>query len=369
MMKQVARFLMLVLFVIATQSANAQQAREYVTINPAASFIHGRGWSTDLKDDFDRLPAKAESMVRKDVWNLSKHSAGLSLRFMSNSNEVIIRYTVSGNKEMYHMPSTGVSGLDLYARSGSGPWIWAGARASFGDTIVYRYTELNQDPNREYTLYFPLYNHVNWMEISYPKGKELTLLAPQKNKPIVIYGTSIAQGGCASRPGLGWTNILGRKLDMPMVNLAFSGNGRLEKEVLELIAEIDAEMYVLDCLPNLTGSEYLQGELKSRLVHAITYLQSRRPGVPILLNEHAGYTNEYTNDARRNVYQAANRILVEVADSLKSAGTKNIFLQTKKDVGQDIESTVDGTHPNDIGMMQIAEAYDKRIRVILGLAK
>jgi hypothetical protein len=368
MMKQVPRLLIL-LFVLSAQCLYAQQAREYVTIKPSPGSVQGRGWSTDLKDDFDRLPAKAEAMVRKEVWNLSKHAAGLFLRFTSNSDEVIVRYTVSGNKEMYHMPSTGVSGLDLYARSGSGPWIWAGARASFGDTIVYRYTELNQDPNREYTLYLPLYNHVKWMEISYPKEKVFTLLAPQKKKPIVIYGTSIAQGGCASRPGLGWTNILGRKLDMPMINLAFSGNGRLEKEVLELIAEIDAEMYVLDCLPNLAGAEYMQGELRRRLVHAITYLQTKRPGIPILLNEHAGHTNEYTNDARRNVYQAANKILVDVVDSLKSAGTNNIFLQTKKEVGQDIESTVDGTHPNDIGMMQIAEAYEKKIRGILKYKK
>jgi lysophospholipase L1-like esterase len=359
------QLLIVCLLLISFHVAEAQQGREYVTIRPSAAVVQGRGWNTDLKEEFDRLPARAEAMVRKEVWNLSRHSAGLYLRFRSDADEIIIRYAVSGAKEMYHMPSTGVSGLDLYARSAKGEWIWAGARASFGDTIVYRYTELNQEPNREYTLYLPLYNHVNWMEISYPKGKTLAIMDPEKKKPIVVYGTSIAQGGCASRPGLGWTNILGRKLDKPMINLAFSGNGRLEKELLELISEIDAEMYVLDCLPNLAGAEYMQGELKRRLVYAISFLQSKRPGVPILLNEHAGYTNEYTSDARRNVYQAANKVLVGVVDSLRSAGTRNIYLQTKEEVGQGIESTVDGSHPNDIGMMQIAEAYDKKIRAIL----
>jgi lysophospholipase L1-like esterase len=365
MMKPTGHWLILVLFMLSGQRLEAQPSREYIAINPPASSVHGRGWSTGLKEAYDRLPAKAEALVRKEVWNLSRHGAGLYLKFASNTDEIVIRYTVSGNKEMYHMPSTGVSGLDLYAKTPSGPWVWAGARASMGDTITYRYTDLNQDPNREYTLYFPLYNHVNWMEISYPKGKAFTIIEPLKQKPIVVYGTSIAQGGCASRPGLGWTNILGRKLDKPMINLAFSGNGRLEKEVLELIAEIDAEMYVLDCLPNLAGAEYMQGELKRRLVHAITFLQARKPGIPILLNEHAGYTNESTSDVRKSVYQAANKVLAGVVDSLRSAGTRNIYLQTKEEVGQGIESTVDGSHPNDIGMMQIAEAYDKKIRTIL----
>jgi len=364
-MKQTIKWLSLFLFVLSCQHVKAQKPREYNAIIPPASAIQGRGWSTGMKEDFDRLPAKAEALVRKEVWNLSRHGAGLYLKFTSNSDEVIIRYTVSGNKEMYHMPSTGVSGLDLYAKTPSGPWVWAGARASMGDTITYRYTDLNQDPNREYTLYLPLYNHVKWMEISYPKGKTFAIMEPLKQKPIVVYGTSIAQGGCASRPGLGWTNILGRKLDLPVINLAFSGNGRLEKEVLELIAEIDAEMYVLDCLPNLSAPEYMQGELKSRLVYSITFLQSKRPGVPILLNEHAGYTNEYTNDVRKQVYVEANKVLGQVYDSLGSAGIKNMYRQTKEEVGQGIESTVDGSHPNDIGMMQIAEAYDKKIRTIL----
>lgn len=364
-MKRNALLLILSLLLISFQYLRAQQAREYLHIQPKPAAIHGRGWNTDLQEDFDRLPAKAEAVVRKDVWNLSKHGAGLSIKFTSTADEIVVRYTVSGNKEMPHMPATGVSGVDLYGKTPSGPWVWAGAKYSFGDTIVYRYTDLNHDPNREYTLYLPLYNHVKWMEISYPKGKTFAILEPLKQKPIVVYGTSIAQGGCASRPGLGWTNILGRKLDKPMINLAFSGNGRLEKEVLELIAEIDAEMFVLDCLPNLSAPEYMQGELKSRLVYAITFLQSKRPGVPILLNEHAGYTNEYTNDARKQVYVEANKVLGQVYDSLESAGIKNMYRQTKEEVGQGIESTVDGSHPNDIGMMQIAEAYDKKIRTIL----
>jgi GDSL-like Lipase/Acylhydrolase family len=100
-----------------------------------------------------------------------------------------------------------------------------------------------------------LYNSVQWMEIGIQEGTLFNPLPTRKEKPIVVYGTSIAQGGCASRPGMAWPAILGRKLDRPLINLGFSGNGRLEKEVIDLMIEIDAKLFVLDCLPNLDASD------------------------------------------------------------------------------------------------------------------
>jgi lysophospholipase L1-like esterase len=203
------------------------------------------------------------------------------------------------------------------------------------------------------------------MEITVPKESFFQPLAVRKDKPVVVYGTSIAQGACATRPGLAWTNILARKLDRPVINLGFSGNGRLEKEVLDFIAVIDAKIYVLDCLPNLVGAYTENGELKKRLIAAVSLLQQKRPGIPILLTEHDGYTDEGVNPARKNDYQAANLKQRQVFDSLVAAGVKNIYLLSKEAINQDIESMVDGVHPNDIGMMHYAEAYDKKIRSIL----
>ena len=115
-------------------------------------------------------------------------------------------------------------------------WVWAAGRFNFKNTVTYTFSGLQGNDqhvaNREYTLYFPLYNSVSWMEISVPEKSELAALPVRNDKPIVIYGTSIAQGGCATRPGLAWTNILDRKIDHPVLNLGFSGNGRLEPEVL-----------------------------------------------------------------------------------------------------------------------------------------
>jgi lysophospholipase L1-like esterase len=351
----------------------AQQNLAFKTWDPASSspsVLEGQAWPQELGHFYDRLPARAEKLVRPALWSLSKNSAGLQLRFQTNAADIKIKYVVSGSLQMPHMPATGVSGIDLYSKTIDGSWLWAAGSFSFGDTIVFHFKGLNatdqQVPNREYTLFLPLYNTVKWMEVSMPAEAVFKPLPVRTSKPVVLYGTSIAQGACASRPGLAFANILCRKLDRPLINLGFSGNGRLETEIIDLMAEVDAELYVLDCLPNLTAPGYASaGELKKRLVSAIVQLQQKRPETPILITEHDGYTDGDMNAERKRTYQDANTALNQAVDSLIASGVKHIYRLTKADINQDMETMVDGTHPNDMGMMRYAEAYEKAIRPIL----
>lgn len=350
----------------------AQNNKEYKIWNPATDslkVLEGQAWSGQVKDYYDRLPARAEQSVRKEVWNLSKNSAGLKLRFRTNAEEIIVKYVVTGALQMPHMPATGVSGVDLYSKTIDGKWLWAAGKFSFGDTIVYRYNNLTKKDQhvdkREYNLYLPLYNSVKWMEISVPKESAFNPLPIRKDKPIVVYGTSIAQGACATRPGLAWANILERKLERPFINLGFSGNGRLETELLQLMTEVDAKLYVLDCLPNLTAGYISANQLKKRIVGAIHLLQTNKPGIPILLTDHSGYTEEGISYIRKKEYQDANSAFKGTFDSLVAKGVKNIYRLSKEEINQDIETMVDGVHPNDIGMMRYADAYEKKIRTIL----
>jgi lysophospholipase L1-like esterase len=366
------RILLLIFFSLSIVNfCTAQIIKEYTTWNPAKDslqVLEGQAWPNDVKNFYDRLPAKAEAIVRKPVWDLSRNAAGLQLRFQTNADEIIVKYMVSSQHQMPHMPATGASGIDLYAKTIDGKWSWAAGKYAFGDTIVYRFSNLSTNDqhvkDHEYNLYLPLYNTVKWMEISYPKQSSFKPIKVSTQKPIVVYGTSIAQGGCASRPGLAWTNILQRKLDRPIINLAFSGNGRLENEILDMITGIDAKLFVLDCLPNLTGVYVSNGELHKRLVNAVVMLQAKKPGIPILLTEHDGFTDEGMNPQRKKDYQEPIKVMTEVFDSLLQAGVKNIYRLTKEAINQDIESTVDGTHPNDIGMMHYADAYEKKIKSI-----
>lgn len=367
-----SQIVFLLFTLIFFKQASSQTTTAYKTWNPALDTLHvleGQAWPGEGNVFYNRLSAKAELIVRKDVWDLSKNTAGLKFGFITNADEIIVKYIVTGSFQMVHMPATGVSGIDLYAKNSDGNWLWSAGDRTFGDTVVYHFNNLPSKDEYgnplEYTLYLPLYNSVKWMEIIVPHEAVFTPLPARKETPVVVYGTSIAQGACASRPGHAWTNMLSRKLDRPLINLGFSGNGKLEPEVLDLVAEVDAKLYVLDCLPNLIEPYCSSTDLKKRIAAAVVQLQSQRPKVPILLTEHAGYSDEAMNAVRKKEYQDGNTILKEVFDSLSANGVKNIYLLTKNDINQDIETLVDFVHPNDIGMMRYAEAYDKKIREII----
>lgn len=336
--------------------------------NPADSKVapvEGQAWWAQTENVYDRLPAKAKAVVREDVWNLGRHTAGEYIRFTTNAKAIVVRYAVNGSVSMPHMPATGASGVDLYARGKKGEWFWASGRFSFGDTIEYRFNNLGAQAGQvEYRLYLPLYNSPKWLAIAVDENASFTLSGRSKEKPIVVYGTSIAQGGCASRPGLGWTNILNRLLDKEIINLAFSGNGRLEPPVTDLMNEIDASLFVLDCLPNLVDRKtYPADDLQKRIVTAVKTLQSKHPSTPILLAEHSiSLPLSNMDTSMINQYAATNKIFLEAFALMKKQGIQNIHLITAKEMGLNTESTVDGTHPNDIGMTEYAQAFAKKIK-------
>ncbi|WP_316748692.1 SGNH/GDSL hydrolase family protein [Pedobacter gandavensis] len=371
-MNKLTSTMVFIMAFIFCQFAIAQEKKTFKSWNPAKdslNVIHGRGWANGYKGDYDRLPSGAAQKVRKAVWNLAENSAGLNLRFKSDATEIVVKLTVSGSHAMPHMPATGVSGVDLYVKDVDGKWLWCAGKFDFGDTITYRFLNISgkasQLKDREYRLYLPLYNTVKWMEIAVPKEASFSRIpVKQQEKPIVVYGTSIAQGACATRPGLAWTSIVGRKLDRSMVNLGFSGNGKLEPEVLDYITQIDAKLYILDCLPNLISADMTNGSLRKKIADAVAQIQAKRPGTPILLTEHDGFSEAEMQPIRKKEQATINKVLRDAVDSLKKAGTKNLYLLSQQAIGQDIESMVDGVHPNDIGMMNYARAYEKKIKEI-----
>jgi lysophospholipase L1-like esterase len=366
------KLLILISFVLLSFTAFSQE-NTIKWWNPADGdfpVINGKGWHGTEINMYSRLPKKAENLVREPVWNLSQQSAGLSIRFRTNSNQILVRYQVAGNLNMYHMQTTGVSGMDLHAKDNDGNWLWKNGKYSLEDTINVDFSPINKkeqthDLGREYRLYLPLYNSVEWMEIGVLEDSRFEILPVRPEKPIIVYGTSIAQGACASRPGMAWTNILSRKMDNPVINLGFSGNGRFEKEVVNFINEIDARIFILDCLPNMVRwSDINSEETYSRIMRSVKQLKQEHPNTPVLLVEHAGYSDGGLNSERFDVYTNLNQKLRTAYKDLLEQGYLQIYYLSKEEMGLDIQSFVDGTHPNDLGMMQYADGYERALRKI-----
>lgn len=328
--------------------------------------LHGQGWPIEQKGTYGRLPERAKALVRPDVWALSLQCAGLSVRFVTDAPEIHVSYEVSDKQSFPHMPATGVSGLDFYAIDEHGKAVWSAGSYTFSDTIRYTFKELTSfaagSKTREYQLFLPLYNHVKWMELGLPKDAVLSWIAPSEELPIVVYGTSIAQGGCASRPGMAWTGILERELKYPMINLGFSGNGLLEKPVLNFINEIDAKLYILDCIPNLVSRT--AKDIENAIVAAVLQIRSRHE-TPILLVEHPGYTDGFVNKVKYESYNQGNNASKAALRRLKDQGIRKIYYLSREKICMPMDGMVDGIHPTDYGMRAYADAYEKVIRGIL----
>lgn len=358
-------FLLLCLFTILSAQAQLKWYNPQQADFPA---IQNQGWPQEIGNTYTRLPERAHASVRTAVWDLSRNSAGLAVYFYSNAPEIKIRYAVSGSFNMPHMPSTGVSGIDMYRINSDGQWGFCFGNYSFGDTIQYSFANPGKDTyhNRgfEYRVYLPLYNSVKWMEIGIPDSSELTFVPQSAEKPIVLYGTSIAQGACASRPAMAWGNIVQRSMGYPLINLGFSGNGQLEEEVLHFISEQDARLYILDCLPNLTQKS--DEEVTRLVIDAVKQLRKTHTA-PILLVEHAGYSNAPTNSDQRNSYTRLNQASRKGFDSLRAENIQELYYLSHDELNFPADGWVDSVHPSDLGMQMQATAVEKKVREILNM--
>ena len=316
--------------------------------------LYGKAFEGD-GPRYRRLPPELEGQIRDELWHLGCCSAGLYLRFRTDAPEIHARWTNTAF-HMPHMTDCAVGGLDLYAYL-DGHWRFVGSGFNWGDLSTEHEGWLvgNMEPDmREYMLYLGLYDDITSLQIGVPEGFALeqpVLESPRAERPIVMYGTSILQGGCCSRPGMVHTHILSRMLDRTVINLGFSGNALLDPEIAELMAAIpDPAVFVLDYVPN-SGADLIneKGESFFRI------LREAHPEVPVIFVENANYPNSSVDLAVRKVIREKNAAQLALFRKLKAAGEKRIYyVKGDKLLGSDAEGCVDGVHFTDVGMMRYA---------------
>ena len=360
-----ARFLLLAGVLAAGLTARAHAEEPALAWHDVAAWgVEGRAW-TDLKRLrwFDRLPAVAAGTVSAPVWQLSRDSAGMMVRFQTDATEIWAHYVLFSDRLAdTNMPATGVSGLDLYARDEQGDWRWVAVTKPEGR--VYRQVVVSElAPGfREYAAYLPLRNGVDSLEIGVPRAARFVGLPPRLTKPIVFYGTSITHGYCASRPGMVHTAILGRHLGRPVVNLGFNGFGKMDASVGELMGRIDAAVYVIDCLPNLEPAE-----VREKCPRLVRMLRAARPGVPIVLVEDRRNANAWIRPARDRHHTENHAALRTCYDELQRTGMKALYYIPGDHLyGDDNEGSTDGSHPSDLGFVRQAAVFEPVLRDALG---
>ncbi|MEJ0091316.1 MAG: SGNH/GDSL hydrolase family protein [Limisphaerales bacterium] len=326
--------------------------------------VEGRGWN-DTRDFYDRLPAKAEGVVRQPVWDLSRDSAGMCVRFVTDAKTIRARWAVT-DPWLYlpNITAIGKSGLDLYVKTDKG-WHWLAVGQPAAQTNEVTLIKDLVPGKREYLLYLPLYNGTKFVELGIPTNSIIEQPGPWgagERKPIVFYGTSILQGLSASRPGMVHSAILGRKFNYPTINLGFSGNGKMESEMAGLLAELDPSVYVIDCLPNMVVEE-----IKARVEPLVKKLRTAHPAVPIVLVEDRTMQDSFLIAGRMEWYHLKDRAELKAAfERLKKSGVEELYYIPGEHLfGDDGEGSTDGSHPNDLGFMRQAEIFARVLQPLL----
>ena len=385
MIRLIFSFVILIFAAIAINAQEAAQERKRIVwYNLKSTVVEGKGWENP--DDFyTRFPAKAESKINASVWSNSTYSSGIHSRFVTNSDTISVRWNLKNSYiARSNMAPVGTSGVDLYVRyQGKWRWMSIGKPSSRADenpmigglkpaesegwqneAIVVSGLPIEK---REYCLYLPLYNGIYDMEIGITDGSTFEKAPPRTGgeKPLVVYGSSITMGASANRPGMVYTSILGRRFDIPVINLGFSGSGRCEPEVADLLAELDPKVYLIDCLPNMEASY-----TDERMRNLLKVLKQNHPNTPVVLVENHIYPNDiyFTNRPDRSTEKSA--ILKKIYDEVKQDWNGKLFYVKKDDLyGSDGEATTDGTHPSDLGFMRMADVIEPELAKALKAAE
>ena len=316
------------------------------------TFIHD-----SLKENrYDRLPASYKEIVREPVWDLSKHSSGLSIRFLSNSSVITAKWEVLNNFSMDHMPDTGIKGVDLYFKDND-EWQYINTGVPVGFNNEYKLVENMGNELREYKVFLPLYDGIKNIEIGVDSLSYVKRPMSNEKKPIVFYGTSITQGACASRPGMAHTNIISRKLDRDVINFGFSGNGRMEESIANLISDSNPIFYVIECMPNM----YPPDLVSSNTIPLIDTIRAKDSDTPIILVDL--FTSPITaldKNAIRGTSEMNNALKSQYDKMINSGYNNIIYLETQSALGNDFEGTVDAVHFTDLGFIRYSDFLVKK---------
>lgn len=319
-----------------------------------------------IKNDdlFRRLPLNPDWSITDNVDQLSNQTAGGQIRFQTDSRKILLKVHLKEKSGMYHMPATGQSGFDLYVETNGVQRYVKTTRFSVNDTI-YKAELLNTEKQKmqSYTLNFPLYNGVSSVLVGLEQNSNITHPVPFKRSgKYVIYGTSITQGGCVSRPGNVYSNILSRKLDVEFINLGFSGSGKGEPELAHIINQIsNLSFIILDYEAN--AFETIQNTIEP----FVDILRSKHPNTPLLIMSKTRHSSA-TDGSKSYEKLIENRdFQLNMVNQKRKKGDTNIyFLDGSKVLGDDYyECSVDGAHLTDLGSFRVAEALLIKIKEIL----
>jgi len=317
---------------------------------------------------YRRMPVDPPKPLPQAVDGLADSTAGGQIQLQADTKKLAVRVELAGPGGMDHMPFTGQCGFDCYIGGpGQQRYLSTTRRGSSDSSYEHTMFDMPAPEMRNVTLNFPLYQGVKKVEVGLDEGAEVLPPPPYAREGrVVVYGTSITQGGCAARPGMAYTNILARKLNVEFINLGFSGSGRGEEEVAVTVAQSPNPMcFVLDYEANCVSNELL----RETFPRFIRILRESRPETPILAVTRIRHAGELFYPDSKRARDERFEFQKSTIEELQSRGDDSLFFHDGRELlGEDFdECTVDGSHPTDVGFLRMANGLEPVLREILEL--
>lgn len=338
--------------------------------------IINHAFAGETERTYARLPRYVKDSIPegRELWDRQQCSSGIGVRFATNSTRIGCKYTLYWDTHMIHMADTGLKGTDLYILEGDSVWRHVNTNRPYvkkdengnkTKLVESTYVSNLDGKMHEYVIYFPLYDGIEDFSVKVDSGAVITKGSPEvinANRRIVAYGTSILQGGCASRTGMAATNIIGRELNCEVVNLGFSGEGKQDTYVARAMATIpDVDVFLLDPVPNCT--EMMCDTLTYNFVKT---LRALRPDVPIVMLEGPIYPYARYDSFFGKYLPKKNNAFRRNYERLKAENPNNLYYVTSEGLdGPEDDGTVDGIHLTDLGFLHYANKMIPILRPLL----
>lgn len=354
------KLILIVLSLLTLTVARAeQQEQPWQYVDAQSLRVINKAWPNTLRP-YTRIPASLKDSVRPDLWERAQAAAGIAVRFATDSKRIGVKYELLWDTHMKHMADTGLKGTDLYIFEGDSVWRHVNTNRPYVNSHEEKIVESTYVSNldgrmHEYMIYLPLYDGVEELWVKIDSGATIThgrpdLISPKKK--IVAYGTSILQGGCASRTGMASTNILSRELNCEIANIGISGEGKMDSCMARAMAAApDVSLYLIDPVPNCT--EMMCDTLTYGFINI---LRKARPDVPIVMVEGPIYPYARYDSYFGNYLPRKNAAFRRAYEQHKAERPEGLYYVTSDYLdGVEDDGTVDGIHLTDLGFRHYAD--------------
>ncbi|MDF3078446.1 MAG: hydrolase [Sphingobacteriaceae bacterium] len=348
-----------ILLLAALACADGAYAQTKQSYTPATQLtMVGKVYAT--KSPFHRVDTATYPDLPPVVKRLLTNSAGEAISFRTNSSTISAKWCVTALKQLSNMTPIANKGLDLYIKK-DGKWVFAGVGRPGDECNTGTLVSNMDNSEKECLLYLPLYDETKKLEIGVDEKSWIKPAADPFRKRILIYGSSILQGASASRPGMAYPARLSRETGLNFLNLGISGNAKMEKAAADMVASINADAYILDCVPNPSPEQ-----ITERTAYLISAIRKNHPSAPIIMIQSiVRETGNFDPKVAKTVHQQNENFRQEYLAAVRRGTNDLYFIPAANLLGNDHEATVDGTHPNDIGFDRMLNVLKPQILSIL----